>query len=148
PGFKAGLHWTKVEGEVKSGGASGAWCAAEVQMVTTQVEELLDKGFRGTLGVVTPFREQANRIRDAIHDGNQRWELLQAVDFEVSTSHGFQGGERDVILFSLCAGPGIPKGALNFLRETGNLFNVAVSRARAVLHVIGNQEWSSHCGIR
>jgi len=148
PGFKPGLHWTKVAGEVKSGGGSGAWCAAEVEMVAIQVKELLDKGFRGTMGVVTPFREQANRIRDAVHDGNQRWELLQAVDFEVATSHGFQGGERDVILFSLCAGPGMPKGALSFLRETGNLFNVAVSRARAVLHVIGNQEWSSHCGIR
>jgi very-short-patch-repair endonuclease len=148
PGFKQGLHWTQVTGEVKSGGISGAWCAAEVEMVAIQVKKLLDNGFRGTLGVVTPFREQANRIRDAIHDGSQRWELLQAVDFEVSTSHGFQGGERDVIFFSLCAGPRMPKGALSFLRETGNLFNVAVSRARAVLHVIGNQEWSSHCGIR
>jgi len=148
PGFKPGLHWTKVEGDVKSGGGSGAWCATEMEIVATQVKALLDNGFRGTLGVVTPFREQANRIRDIIHDGNQRWELLQAVDFEVSTSHGFQGGERDVILFSLCAGPGMPQGALNFLRETANLFNVAVSRARAVLHVIGNQEWASHCGIR
>jgi very-short-patch-repair endonuclease len=148
PGFKTGVHWTQIEGAVKSGGISGAWCAAEVQMVATQVDELLINGFRGTLGVVTPFREQANRIRDAIHDNCQRWELLQAVEFEVSTSHGFQGGERDVILFSLCAGPGMPKGALTFLRETGNLFNVAVSRARAVLHVIGNKDWASHCGIR
>ncbi|MBB5349539.1 AAA family ATPase [Desulfoprunum benzoelyticum] len=148
PGLKPGLHWTEAEGDVKSGGISGAWCAIEVDIVATQVKALLDNGFRGTLGVVTPFREQANRIRDIIHDGNQRWELLQAVDFEVSTSHGFQGGERDVILFSLCAGPGMPQGALNFLRETANLFNVAVSRARAVLHVIGNQKWASRCGIR
>ena len=148
PGFKPGMHWFEVDGEVKSGGSSGAWCAAEITAVKKQIQDILGNGFRGTLGVVTPFREQADRIRDIIHDGSLSWESLRAVDLEVSTSHGFQGGERDVILFSLCAGPDMPQGSLNFLRETGNLFNVAVSRARAVLQVVGNRNWASHCGIR
>jgi very-short-patch-repair endonuclease len=148
PGFKPGLHWLEVDGEVKSGGSSGAWCGAEITAVKKQIQDIIGNGFKGTLGVVTPFREQANRIRDAIHDGSISWESLRAVDLEVSTSHGFQGGERDVILFSLCARAEMPQGALNFLRETGNLFNVAVSRARAVLQVIGNRSWASHCGIR
>ena len=65
----------------------------------------------------------------------------------MDTAHGFQGDERDVIFFSLCAGPDMPSGSRHFLRETGNLFNVAVSRARAVLHVVGNRDWAAHCGI-
>jgi len=60
--------------------------------------------------------------------------------FLVSTAHGFQGDERDLILFSLCGGPDMPDGAKTFLRENPNLFNVAVSRARAVLHIVGNRE--------
>jgi very-short-patch-repair endonuclease len=65
----------------------------------------------------------------------------------LSTAHGFQGGERDLILFSLCAGPDMPEGSKVFLREHPNLFNVAVSRARAVLHVVGNRDWALGCGI-
>ena len=53
-----------------------------------------------------------------------------------------------MIVFSLCAGPDMPPGSLSFLRETGNLFNVAVSRARALVHVVGNKAWSQACGIR
>jgi len=31
--------------------------------------------------------------------------------------------------------------------ESGNLFNVAVSRARAVLHVVGNRQWALGSGM-
>ena len=144
-----GIHWTEVEGEVRSGGVGGAHCRREVEAIEALVREiLLGNGFRGTLGIVTPFREQANRLKDAIFGGAIPWEVLQSANVAVDTSHGFQGGERDVILFSLCAGPDMPAGSLHFLRETGNLFNVAVSRARAVLHVVGNRNWASYCGIR
>src|SRR5262245_15807752 len=52
-----------------------------------------------------------------------------------------------IILFSLCGGPDMPRGATIFLRENPNLFNVAVSRARAVLHIVGNREWALNCGV-
>ena len=55
--------------------------------------------------------------------------------------------ERDLILFSLCGGPELPDGSRIFLRENPNLFNVAVSRARAVLHVVGNRDWALDCGV-
>ena len=41
----------------------------------------------------------------------------------------------------------MPRGSLHFIRDKSNLFNVAVSRARAVLHVVGNKDWASKCGI-
>lgn len=41
----------------------------------------------------------------------------------------------------------MPQGATIFLRENPNLFNVAVSRARAVLHVVGNRDWALGCGV-
>lgn len=148
PNMRPGIHWSEAEGEVRSGGVSGAYCLEELEVAEALVREiLLENRFRGTLGIVTPFREQANRLRDNIFEGDIPWDILRGAELVIDTSHGFQGGEKDVILFSLCAGPGMPPGSLHFLRETGNLFNVAVSRARAVLHVIGNKSWALNCGI-
>jgi very-short-patch-repair endonuclease len=148
-GMTAGIHWTDIQGEVKSGGGSGCHCEEEIQEVARLARNLLeDRQFPGTLGIVTPFRQQANRILDAITQGGVRYDAFTKARLHVDTAHGFQGDERDVILFSLCGGPGMPGGSRHFLQETANLFNVAVSRARAVLHVVGNRQWAVKCGIR
>jgi hypothetical protein len=111
-GMSPGIHWTQVVGEVQSGGGSGCYCREEVNKVVRIVQTmLLDNGFRGTLGIVTPFRHQANRIRDALFEGEMAlYEALVRAQAHVDTAHGFQGDERDVIVFSLCAGPGMPTG--------------------------------------
>lgn len=159
-GMKPGLHWTETKGEIKSGGGSGCYCQAEVDEVVRLVTTILcgratdetfetgSSGFKGTIGIVTPFRQHANRLQDAIFDGGLPFDALTRAEVQIDTAHGFQGDERDVIIFSLCAGLGMPAGSLSFLRETGNLFNVAVSRARALLHVVGNKEWAKSCGIK
>jgi len=148
-GIKPGIHWTDVVEEVVGGRGQGCCCPGEVDVVAKIVKDILADGtFRGTLGVVTPFRKQANRIQDAIFESDIHWQILDAAQVNVNTAHGFQGDERDVILFSLCSGPDMPATSMGFLRKTGNLFNVAVSRARAVLHVVGNRKWAIRCGIR
>ena len=68
--------------------------------------------------------------------------------FVVDTAHGFQGDERDVIFLSPCVSSRMPRGSLMFLRNTGNLFNVAITRARSLLHVVSSQEACLHSGIR
>ncbi|VBB42857.1 conserved hypothetical protein [uncultured Desulfatiglans sp.] len=147
--MKVGIHWTEIQGEVKSAGGSGCYCEEEIKEVVRLVRDFLeDRQFPGTLGVVTPFRQQANRILDVITQGGVTYDAFVKAKLHVDTAHGFQGDERDVILFSLCGGPGMPGGSRHFLQETGNLFNVAVSRARAVLHVVGNRQWAMKCGIR
>lgn len=149
-GMKPGIHWTNLTGTVKSSGGSGCYCPDEVTAVVGLVRTILiENNFHGTLGIVTPFRQQANRLRDALFDTDSKelYEALNRSQTHVDTAHGFQGDEKDVILFSLCSGPEMPFGSRSFLKETGNLFNVAVSRARAVLHIIGNHEWARQCGI-
>jgi len=149
-GVAKGIHWTEVKGEIQSGGGSGCTCREEIDAVLHSVKTLLlENNFLGTVGVVTPFRQQANRLRDALLESDsQLYAALVRSKVNIDTAHGFQGDERDVMVFSLCAGPGMPAGSLSFLRETGNLFNVAASRARVVLHVVGNREWARRCGIR
>ena len=149
PGMRPGIHWTDLTGTIHSGGRSGCYCPEEVKEVIRLLKTILiDNNFKGTVGVVTPFRQQANRIQDALFEESELFELIQKANLHVDTAHGFQGDERDVIIFSLCAGPDMPAGSKAFLRETGNLFNVAVSRARVVVHVIGNRTWAINCGIK
>jgi very-short-patch-repair endonuclease len=145
--MQPGIHWTHVAGKLEPG-PSGAWCAEEIEAIRRELLTLATEGYCGTVGVVTPFRQQMIRLRDA----TETWDTLPAefkerVRFLASTAHGFQGDERDLILFSLCGGPDMPKGAMIFLRENPNLFNVAVSRARAVLHIVGNRAWALNCGV-
>lgn len=149
-GTSLGIHWTEVVGKVQSGGGSGCYCQKEVDEVLKIIRVmLLDNNFLGTVGIVTPFRQQANRLRDALFESETKlYEALLRSQAHVDTAHGFQGDERDVIVFSLCAGPDMPTGSRSFLRETGNLFNVAVSRTRAVLHMVGNRDWARRCSIK
>lgn len=141
-GFTSGIHWTDVEAEIKSSGSSGCFAPEEINIVESLVSNiLLDNNFEGTIGIVSPFRQQANRIQDRIFQTIPP-EKREHSKLIIDTSHGFQGDERDVIILSLCAGPNMPQGSKSFLGTTANLMNVAVSRARAVLHIVGNKKWA------
>lgn len=146
-GMQPGIHWTHVAGKLEPG-RTGAWCADEIEAIRAELFRLAAGGYRGTVGVVTPFRQQMIRIKDAL-EARDAWppDFMERVRFLAATAHGFQGDERDLILFSLCGGPELPDGSRIFLRENPNLFNVAVSRARAVLHVVGNRDWALTCGV-
>ena len=140
-GISPGIRWTGTKGKVTRGPASrGAVCIEEADTVVKAVVDLVEtRGFRGSVGIVTPFRAQANLIRGKI---NRRMSpaSVQRCELITDTSHGFQGDEKDVIFFSPCVGYKMPEGAEWFLNTTENLFNVAITRARASLHVVGNLE--------
>ncbi|WP_165903966.1 AAA domain-containing protein [Plasticicumulans lactativorans] len=146
-GQAAGFHWTTAPGPIQPA-RTGCFAPAEIEAIVHELHWLLGEGgFTGSIGVVTSFREQANRLRDRIEHCLSA-EAIASARLEVHTAHGFQGDARDVILLSLCIGPDMPAGARAFLHDTGNLVNVAVSRARAVCHIFGNLEYGAHCGIR
>jgi very-short-patch-repair endonuclease len=68
-------------------------------------------------------------------------------DLLVDVVHKFQGDERDCIFFSPVVSESTPDTALGFLRSTGNLFNVAVTRARSILCVVGDMDECARCGV-
>jgi very-short-patch-repair endonuclease len=143
-----GLIWTNVTGSGKKSASGSVVNVTEAKRVADEVYDLLvRRGFPGTVGVVTPFRPQANRIRELLAD-RLDLSVMDRSDLIVDTAHGFQGDERDVIFFSPCISPDMPKGAKFFLSTTGNLFNVAITRARLQLHVVGDQHACSGCGIK
>jgi very-short-patch-repair endonuclease/adenylate kinase family enzyme len=140
-----GCTWTHVEADIVAA-SRGCYCENQIDAVLNQLNTLQDNGFNGTVGVVTPFRAHADKIRNCVHARVVK-QTLDRWRFLVDTADGFQGDERDLMLFSLVGGPGMPDGSLGFLRNSPNRFNVAVSRARVILHVLGDENWAAGCEI-
>ncbi|MBK8793950.1 MAG: hypothetical protein IPN59_12630 [Holophaga sp.] len=111
-------------------GGSSAMNEVEANAVVRELERILvQQDYKGSVGVVTPFRAQVNRIRDLVHAHPQSTRLLNT-GLLIDTVHRFQGDECDVMIFSPVISKGSPKGAIGFLSNNGNLFNVAVTRQR------------------
>jgi len=145
PRLRPGIHWEHVEGEIRAA-RSGCFAPTEIAAVVEHVARLLDAGFEGSIGIATPFREQARRLSDAIA-ARFPAEALDRHQLVASSIHQFQGDARDVMLVSLCLGKGTPRGSLEFLRREARLLNVAISRARVVCLVFGDREAARRSGI-
>ena len=147
-GQTTSIEWTAAQGTVRRARGGGDYNREEAEQVVRELEALLvQRRFAGTVGVVTPFRAQANRIREL---ANQRLDLhfIEASELTVDTAYGFQGDERDVMFFSPCVSREMPRGAKWFHSVFSNLFNVSVTRARALLHVVGDPGACASCGIK
>ncbi|KAL4109386.1 hypothetical protein PRIC1_001086 [Phytophthora ramorum] len=84
-----------------------------------------------SVGFVSPYKEQVRVLRQEI----TRSGIPASVSIEVNTVDGFQGREKDVIVFSCVRSS--RRGGIGFLRDIRRL-NVAITRARFCLYVIGN----------
>lgn len=85
-------------------------------------------GGGATLGIVTPFRAQAELINKMLSKAlePQEWEHC---DILVGTAHAFQGSERDIMIASWTLTNNSSPQAFAFVNNP-NLFNVAITRAR------------------
>jgi very-short-patch-repair endonuclease len=141
------IRWIDIVGKVESPSTGGSFNKNEANEVVKEIERLVRIGYKGSIGVVSPFRAQANLIRDLIYKDQELSEQLFLRDFLVDTVHRFQGDERDIIIFSPVISLNLGQGSRHFLSRTGNLFNVAITRARAALIVVGDRNTCSRCGI-
>ncbi|MFH1722556.1 MAG: AAA domain-containing protein, partial [Candidatus Altiarchaeota archaeon] len=136
--WEKGIEWIQVRSQMVANAPKGYYLPEEVQRTVDIVHELLEnRKYEGTVGVVCPLRGMVGRIRDRI-EKQVGARLLQAAEFEAQTAHGFQGDERDVIIYAMAVHPDMPRGPKWFIAENSNLFNVALSRARAAFVVIGD----------
>jgi len=142
------IRWVNVLGNVETPTSGGSINQTEAVAVVNELKRLIEMGYEGTIGVVSPFRAQADRINDIVTRDTELSGKLITRDFLVNTVHQFQGDERDIMIFSPVISKGMSKGSHHFLSRTGNLFNVAITRARSALIVVGNRNECSSCGIK
>jgi len=85
-----------------------------------------------SIGVVTPFKGQYEAIYKMLeHRG-------LANDITVDTVHGYQGDERDIMIFSPVVARGMNPLAARWVETPKNLINVAVTRAREALFFVAD----------
>lgn len=88
--------------------------------------------------MLTPFRSIETKLKEKL-------EQSSIVDKnKVGTVHKAQGKEAEVVIFVLGGNPE-RAGALTWASAKPNLLNVAVSRAKEYLYVIGNYDRWKDC---
>jgi len=133
------VRWHHVEGEAVRPQSGSAQNVLEAEKVVAIISDLLlTRGYTGSIGVVSPFRAQVNYIDRLLNASSGLSNRLAAADVLVDTVHKFQGDERDVMVFSPVVAKGMQQSSLKFLKGNGNLFNVAITRARSALIVVGD----------
>lgn len=147
-GAPMAVVWHDVVGEVIRPSQGSAYNLEEARHVVALLGEIVEKVADNhvSVGVVTPFREQANKIRDMVEKSFDR-PTLARLDFVADTAHRYQGDQRDIMIFSPVVSRRTPERSLGFLGSTMNLFNVAITRARAELHIVGDREACANSGI-
>ena len=99
----------------------------EAELAIKYARRLLEAGVPATaIGIITPYRAQVRLIREKLAD---------VPDLEVDSVDGFQGQEKEAILFSFVRSNA--EGEIGFLADTRRT-NVAFTRARRSLLVIGD----------
>ncbi|MDG4788773.1 ATP-binding protein [Micromonospora sp. WMMD1102] len=106
---------------------------AEVAAAVAEVRRLAEAGRVG-IGVITPFRAQADALESALVAEFPVAEI-ERLGLRVGTVHSFQGSEAETVLVSLAVTDPVPAGRLRFLTDP-NLFNVMVTRARRRMVVL------------
>ncbi|KAG7605774.1 putative P-loop containing nucleoside triphosphate hydrolase, DNA2/NAM7 helicase, AAA [Arabidopsis thaliana] len=94
-----------------------------------------ERRMKVSVGVVSPYKGQMRAIQEKI--GDKYSSLLgQQFTLNVRSVDGFQGGEEDIIIISTVRSNG--NGKVGFLNNRQRA-NVALTRARHCLWVIGNE---------
>ncbi len=91
---------------------------------------------RITLAVITPYKEHARQLREALAS-IRSWGLLLYEDDSVATIDSFQGKEKDIVVFSAVRTSRSDRANLRFLEDLRRL-NVAFSRARHKLILVAD----------
>lgn len=125
---------------------------AEVLYVARLFEALVTQypDHKQNVGIIAPYRAQRRAFKNLFRD---RWG--GRCDVEISTIDGFQGREKDIVIFSCVRAPNetgpsagteaegasslISDRGIGFLREWQRL-NVAITRAKYAMWIVGHVE--------
>ena len=97
----------------------------------TKILDIIKQNPKKSIGVITPFRNQANLLQDHIREHK-----FEHVD--VGTVHTFQGDEKETIILSCAVTQSTIEKTFDWAKNNRELINVATTRAKNKLIVVGD----------
>lgn len=140
--------WIHVEGPPED-----KWCEEEGALVLALLRQLVAAGVKPDLYIVTPFRVVAEGLRRLVRESgvSAGWAPAESsrdwADERVGTVHTVQGREAEGVILVLGAPSPAQTGARNWAGGRPNLLNVAATRAKEILYVIGNRRLWREAGV-
>jgi hypothetical protein len=136
PSFHIRILWHHVKG--KTIHTKSPYNEEEAERVVEEILKINEvvSSVHASIGVVTLFRAQTEMITEKLN----KFQDLIETDITIGTAHRFQGDEKDIIVFSPAVSNGVKPGTLHWVQTTSQLLNVAVTRARSLFIIIGDQD--------
>lgn len=139
-------RWIDVQGS-----AQDKWSPEEGAVVIDLLRRLVEAGIALDLYIVTPFVAVAEGLRrliieTGVLDGVAR-DVGAWTRERVGTVHTVQGREAEAVIFVLGAPLSQQAGARGWAGGEPNLLNVAVTRAKEALYVVGSHERWRTAGV-
>ena len=128
-----GIKWVDVQGRQDSDAVNRN--DVEARKTVAIANQCAMRFPNASIGIVTPFKAQAEWINSRIPA-----ELRDRTT--VDTVHKFQGDEKDIMIYSLVVTSNSPDGKIRWIDyKVPNLVNVAVTRAKRLLVIVGNRNY-------
>lgn len=140
-------RWIHIQG----GSTEDKWSEDEGNEVLRLLQKMVQGRAKPDIYIVTPFVIVADHLRQKLReskildgwvDDPWRW-----ANDRVGTVHTVQGREAEAVIFVLGAPLPSQTGARGWAGGRPNLLNVAVTRAKEVLYVIGNRNLWKDAGL-
>lgn len=129
---------------VSQAGQSDKWFPAEGETLIDMLLALKRGGVKPDIYIITPFVVIQDNLRKQLLDSEilEGWvdKPREWISEHVGTVHTVQGREAEIVFFVLGAQAPSQNGARAWAGGNPNLVNVAVTRAKTSIYVIGNRE--------
>ncbi|QIG47067.1 ATP-binding domain-containing protein [Nordella sp. HKS 07] len=120
-------------------------------MLLELLRQLRDRGIEPDFYIVTPFVVVQDRMREMLRSSGLLGGWVENpfawVYERVGTVHTVQGREAEAVFFLLGAPNAEQRGARGWAGGRPNLLNVAVTRAKEAVYVIGNRSLWKSAGV-
>jgi AAA domain len=138
--------WIHVEGT-----GEGKWCQEEGDEALRMLHQLKQMVVKPDLYVITPFVIVADRLRQTIRESDvlRGWveDEWHWINERIGTIHTAQGREAEAVILVLGAPHPTQTGARGWAGGRPNLLNVAVTRAKEAIYVVGNRRLWREAGL-
>lgn len=114
---------------------------SEIKIVVEKACQIATQHPKTSIGITTPFAHQAKEISEAIP-----FNLRDRI--KADTVHKFQGDEKDIMIISLVLSDNSSAFKAQWINnKVPYLLNVAVSRARNTVYIVGNAKYCNSLPI-